>query len=255
MDNAAFGASPDHLGLAGYYHLFFFGLLLPWGAVRTARRLNARPLPPLPRYFVTVMLQHLFFIIVSAALLYIETGGMLAGRSLLGWPPRPLQSWVCGTVVLVALVALMRPFWRRSVMKRTRLAYLFMPRTAAEKGMWALVSLIAGVGEELTYRGVMTVFLMRLTGSFWLAALIAAAVFGLSHFPQGWRSVAIIFGIAMVMHGLVFFTGTLLVAMAVHFLYDLIAGLTYSYFGDKLGYPLEGSAPAESDRQAETAAA
>lgn len=255
MDNTALGATAGHLGWAGYCQLLFFGLLLPWGAVRTARQLNTRPLPPLPRYLRMVTVQHLFFIIASAALLFIETDGSFAWRSLLGGPQQPLLSWLGGAVVLVVLIVLMRPLWRRSVMKRTRLAYLFMPRTAAEKGRWALVSLLAGVGEELTYRGVMPVFLIRLTGSFWAGMLIAATVFSISHFPQGWRSVAIIFGIALVMQGLVFFTGTLLVAMAVHFIYDLTAGLTYSYFGDKLGYPLEAIAPTASDHPAEPTAA
>jgi hypothetical protein len=31
--------------------------------------------------------------------------------------------------------------------------------------------------------------------------------------------------------------------MAMHFLYDVTAGMMYGYFGNKLGYPTEGIPP------------
>jgi membrane protease YdiL (CAAX protease family) len=82
--------------------------------------------------------------------------------------------------------------------------------------------------------------LAGLTGSLWAAALIASAVFGFSHLVQGWKSAGIVTGVALALHGLVVASGTLLIAIGAHFLYDLIAGLAFGRLGHELGYPIEG---------------
>ena len=74
-----------------------------------------------------------------------------------------------------------------------------------------------------------------------LAVLLAATVFAVSHWVQGRMSMLIIFGFALVFHGLVLSTGVLYVAIAVHVLYDCTAGLTYGWLGKKHGYPLDHS--------------
>ena len=48
---------------------------------------------------------------------------------------------------------------------------------------------------------------------------------------------------AVAFHGLVALTGTLYVAMAVHFLYDVIAGLTYGRLAREYGLPNEPPMP------------
>jgi membrane protease YdiL (CAAX protease family) len=73
-----------------------------------------------------------------------------------------------------------------------------------------------------------------------VGALVAAAVFGFSHLVQGWKSAGIVTGVALLLQGLVAVSGSLLLPVAVHFLYDLIAGLAYGRLGHQLGYPIEG---------------
>jgi membrane protease YdiL (CAAX protease family) len=141
---------------------------------------------------------------------------------------------------LGVIVSVMIPQWKQNVLTRERKVYLFMPRGATEKSLWVLISLVAGIGEEIIYRGVTWTLFTRLTGSIWLAAVIASIVFAFSHYMQGWKSMLAIFGFALLFHLIVWLTGSLFPAMAVHFLYDLTAGMTYSYFGVKLGYPVEG---------------
>jgi membrane protease YdiL (CAAX protease family) len=95
---------------------------------------------------------------------------------------------------------------------------------------------LAGLSEEITWRGVQTALLSSLTRSLWLAAIICAISFGLGHFIQGWRSSAIIVFFALGFQGLVWLSGSLYVAMAVHVAYDITAGLSYARLGREFGY-------------------
>jgi membrane protease YdiL (CAAX protease family) len=152
--------------------------------------------------------------------------------------PEP-RMFVLGAAVFVALVVLMRPMWRQRIDARSRKIWLFMPRTRQERVLWVFCSLAAGISEEVTYRGVMFGLLWRLTGSPLAAALIAAAVFAVSHYLQGWKSMAIILGIALSFQALAWLSGSLYVGMAVHALYDVVAGLYCGAYGEKAGYPIE----------------
>jgi len=226
----------SHIGLAGIYHLVFFGLLLPWGAIKSARRLKTRPYPPRRKYFFSVILQQVFFILLSLFVAQMEWVELFT---------RPKNSWsyLVAAVILAILVAVMIPRWRKAVERRERRVYLFMARDNRERGLWVLISLLAGIGEELTYRGVMFILLWRVTGSGIAAALIAAVVFGISHYIQGWASAFLIAGFALIFHGLYYISGSLLAPILLHFIYDVIAGFMYGYFGNKLGYPSEGIPP------------
>jgi membrane protease YdiL (CAAX protease family) len=222
-----------HIGLLGAYHLLFFGVFIPYAAIKSSRVIGTKPLPPKVKFLTTQILTLLFFLVLSA---------LVGRKEWIALFPRvmPEPSFILvGAVVLVALVTLMRPMWRKRVEQRARKVWLFMPRTPTERALWIGCSIAAGISEEVTYRGVMFGLLWRLTDSPWGAALIAALVFSVSHFLQGWKSMSIIFGMALIFQLLAWFTGALYVGMAVHALYDVAAGLSYGWFGEKLGYPLE----------------
>ena len=225
------------MGVAAYYHLAFFGAFIPYLAFKSGRRLAARPLPPKVKYFSSQLIILAIFFVVSA---------FVARREWIDVFPREIpeaRMFVLGAAVLVAFVVLMRPMWRKRIEERSRKAWLFMPRTRVERFLWAGCSIAAGVSEELTYRGVMFVVLWRVSGSPLAAALIGAAVFAFSHFLQGWKSMTIIFGMALVFQLIAWVSGSLYVGMAVHALYDVVAGFTYGAYGEKLGYPIEPMAP------------
>ncbi len=221
-------------GFAGWFHLVFFGLLIPWAAWRTRTQFATQPLPPRRRHFVAVLCQLLLFLVISLAVAYAEHVELLTLPGG-GWLP-----WVAASGLLLAGIVLMAPLWRRSVERRERKLHLFMPRTPAERGLWVAVAIAAGVCEEVTYRGVMFAVLGGLTGSALAAALLASLIFGLSHIVQGWKSAAIIAVIALLLHGLVALSGTLLLAIAIHGIYDIVAGLAYGRIGEELGYPVDG---------------
>lgn len=218
------------IGLAGIYHLVFFGLLMPWSAIKSARRLKTNPYPPRRKYFWLIIGQQLFFLLLSLVVAKWEWLDVFA---------RPKNLWSVGlaALLLVALIVVMMPRWRAEVEKRERRVYLFMSGEGTDKILWVVISLLAGIGEELTYRGVMFLLLWRVTGSALAAALIAAVIFGVSHFVQGWKSAVLIGGFALVFHGLYWISGSLLAPMLVHFIYDVTAGMMYNKFGRELGYP------------------
>ena len=221
------------VGLLGVYHLGLFGVLIPYLAIKSARALSARPLPPKVKFLRSQIVVLILFFVFSA---------FVARREWIDVFPRAVpgaRTVALGAALLVALVMLMRPMWRKRVEERSRNVWLFMPRTRHERFLWIGCSVAAGVSEETTYRGVMFALLWRLTGSAVAAALIAAAVFSISHVLQGAKSMAIIFGFALAFQGLSWLSGSLYVAMAVHALYDVTAGLSYGAYGEKLGYPIE----------------
>ncbi len=105
-----------------------------------------------------------------------------------------------------------------------------MPRTSNELGIWAVISLSAGFVEEIVYRGVLFGILDYWLNNWWAAAILCAVAFALGHAIQGMKSSSIIFVMSVIFQGLVYFTGTLYVAMVVHAVYDFIAGAAYLYF-------------------------
>ncbi len=226
----------SHIGLAGVYHLVFFGLLLPWGAIKSARRFKNQPYPPRRKYFFTVILQQVFFILLSLFVALMEWVELFTS-------PKNLWSFLVTAAILASLIAVMIPRWRKAVEKRERRVYLFMARDKRERGVWLLISLLAGIGEEITYRGVMFILLWRITGSGIAAALIAAVIFGVSHYIQGWTSVLLIAGFGLIFQWLYYISGSLLAPILLHFLYDVVAGFMYGHFANKFGYPAEGVPP------------
>jgi membrane protease YdiL (CAAX protease family) len=223
-----------HVGIAGYCHLALFGVLIPLLVVKSSRKLSERDYQPRQKQFIAVILQLLFFAVFSIWVAQIEYINLWAKPK--GWPKALLVS----AAVLIAMTAFMAPRWRRNVEKRDWKLYYFMPRTPREKVLWAVVSLFAGFSEEIVYRGVMFSLLWILLDSPLAAALIVAVVFSFSHFLQGWTSMLVIFVIALGFQAIYYLTGSLFPGMAVHFLYDLTAGMMYGYWGEKLGYPIEG---------------
>jgi len=223
-------------GPAGLLHILIFGVLIPALVVRSRHGLTASPVRPRRRHFAAVLLQLMIFLGISIWVAWAEQ------IPLTPRPAFPGRAVGFAAFLLGAGVMLMAPRWRRNVEQRDPKAYYFMPRTAGERGLWVLVSLAAAVAEEVTFRGVLFALLVMLTGSPWIAAALAAAAFGVSHMIQGAQSAVIISVIALALHGLVAVGGSLYLAIAVHFLYDLIAGLSYGRLGERHGYPIEGVA-------------
>jgi membrane protease YdiL (CAAX protease family) len=69
---------------------------------------------------------------------------------------------------------------------------VLLPIGALEVSAWIMVSVIAGIVEELVFRGYLQRQLAALSGRISIAVLGQAAVFGLMHAYQGWKAVSVI---------------------------------------------------------------
>jgi len=222
----------------GLGHLVFFGVCIPWAAWRSKVRLAASAMPSFRAHALQTILNLMVFGAFSLFVAYMEDITLL--------PPEmpPWRACVAGAVILILMIAIMRPRWRRAVEKRSRIVQFFMPSNASERMRWVAIALLAGITEEITWRGVQFVLIFRLTHNALLAAILSAASFSISHVMQGWRGVLAVVPFALSFQLLAWLAGSLYVAMAVHFLYDLAAGLSYGKFGRELGYQPAPATPA-----------
>jgi membrane protease YdiL (CAAX protease family) len=218
------------LNLAGWCHLGYFGVFLPVLVVFNRKKVLGRgeALPDRLRHFQRTAFELLMFATMSFLVARVQRISLFP-RSL----PSP-GAVAAGVAMYAAAVAFMWPRWRRAVERGVRVVHLFMPANAVERAWWVAVSVLAGVGEEITWRGVQAALVGVLTGNFWIAALLCSISFGLSHMVQGWRSAAVIVVFALGFHTLVWLAGSLYVAMAVHVAYDITAGITYGRLGKRL---------------------
>ena len=97
-----------------------------------------------------------------------------------------------------------------------------LPRNGAETGLCALLSINAGVGEELFFRLLLPLLIATLTGDPRLGFLAAGAIFGLAHVYQGWVGIVATTIIGLVLTAIYLWVGQLWIAMAVHAAFDLV---------------------------------
>lgn len=122
------------------------------------------------------------------------------------------------------LIALLLPLILRRRVKPVMLGDVapLMPRNAAETWWTALLSVNAGVGEELYFRLLLPLLLVSLTGNALLAFILAALLFGAAHFYQGVVGILATTAAGAVLTALYLWTGNLWMAVAAHALLDLL---------------------------------
>jgi uncharacterized protein len=134
----------------------------------------------------------------------------------------------------VATLALAGMWWQRHFLMqqpegvdlaRTALKDLrwIMPQDRMQRGLWVVVSIHAGVCEELFFRG----FLFAILNWYlplWVAAPASIVLFGFGHLYQGVKGVIGTAIIGAVMLALYAFTGSLWVSILLHGVYDFMGG-------------------------------
>jgi membrane protease YdiL (CAAX protease family) len=229
---------------AGITFLLVTGVLYPALALLSHRRLSTgvEQLPPRTPLFVqTILIQ-----LVSGALAVLAADAQEVPLVRAHTPG--VRGVLAGLAVLAVALGTLRWRWHhRSAEPRRRLLAI-VPQRPSEYALWLLVCVAAAVCEEIVYRGVMPALLGGLTGSAWVAVATSAVVFALSHLVQGWRSAGVVLVFALAFHWLVWLTGGLYVAMAVHFAYDLAAGILLGTWGRPEEEPALGRVPAEGGR-------
>lgn len=98
-----------------------------------------------------------------------------------------------------------------------------LPLSRTERSWFAGVSVGAGISEELVFRGFLLYYIagnLPGIGIAWRIAL-AAIIFGLCHFYQGWQGMLGTAILGAVLGGLYVATGSLLLPIILHALIDL----------------------------------
>ncbi|HUO12984.1 MAG TPA: CPBP family intramembrane glutamic endopeptidase [Caulobacteraceae bacterium] len=97
-----------------------------------------------------------------------------------------------------------------------------LPRNARETLLTGLLSINAGVTEELFFRLLLPLLVTLVTGDARLGFVAAGVIFGLAHIYQGWVGVVATSVIGGALSAIYLWSGQLWVAMAVHAGFDLI---------------------------------
>lgn len=106
-----------------------------------------------------------------------------------------------------------------------RLRFL-LPASRLERRWWILLSVSAGIGEEVLYRGFLLHFMLEestsgLQPGLLTAVVLSALAFGLAHLYQGWRGMLASTAMGLVFAVLAIGTGSLFLPMALHVVIDL----------------------------------
>jgi membrane protease YdiL (CAAX protease family) len=94
-----------------------------------------------------------------------------------------------------------------------------------------LVTIRAGVAEEVFMRGYLLERLTTISGSNWIAIALSLLPFALLHYPgQGWAGVLVSFNAGAVLTAFYFWKRDLKANILAHFLIDFIANVVPAWF-------------------------
>ena len=216
-------------GLPSLLFLLYLLILLPWAALRSYQHFRkvtsgTATLPPRPTIWINTLASQLVMLVFAWLV------AILIGYPLFQVPGFGVREVAAGLAAL-GLYFLLRKISQmsRSDEERRRLiVFAIAPRTREEWLLWSATVIAASIAEEAAYRGIGLAVLSYALGNAYVAAAICSLAFALAHGPQGPRSMLVIFFMAIVMHVLVWITGTLVIAMIVHAIYDFVAGYLIS---------------------------
>ncbi len=197
-------------------------VLVPTLAVGQLPVADEREVRRIPAYAASAVT--IGFLAALCWLVGTRSGGA-AALGLVGIPARTLVLWsllLAGAAIGIEL--LFRQLGIAMGWSESPWLKLLLPRTTRERWAFAALSLVAGFGEELVYRGYAILVLAGLVGTTG-AAMLTSVVFGVLHSYQG--SVGVVR--SAVLGGILAWgflaTGSLWPSVAAHALIDVVGGI------------------------------
>jgi membrane protease YdiL (CAAX protease family) len=167
-----------------------------------------------------------------ALFLYVRKGVRLTGfslRELVGGQWTSARSVVVDlslAIGLWVLWTLIQLIWdRASGPSHAASIQTLLPQGGVEQVLWIAVSVSAGVCEEIAFRGYFERQFAALTHSRWIALVVQAALFGISHGYQGIEACAKIALFGLLFGALALWVGSLRPGMAAHAWGDIASGI------------------------------
>ena len=132
-------------------------------------------------------------------------------------------------------VAIAIPFWgvweltawlvHRAVERVPAATAGYQPPTGfAEVSLWILLSISAGICEEIVFRGYLQRQFQAASGSIVAAVILQGAIFGLAHTYQGWKQVIVIAVLGILYGALVAWRRNLRASILAHAWSDIFEG-------------------------------
>lgn len=210
-------------------------IAMPALAVAQVPLTAERRIERLPAYWSSIAT--LWILGTISWLVGTRTDGLAAiGVTLLA--PAPFTAWTLGlTAAGLGVIVVFRQIAIALRLRESPLLRDLIPRTADERGVFAILSVAAGVGEEVAYRGYAIPVLIPVVGSVG-ALLLTSVVFGVLHVYQGALGILRTTAMGATLAGGFLLSGSLLPGMIAHTLIDLLAGI---FMADKLLLPLTGT--------------
>ena len=211
------------LGLWGSVYTILLVGLMPALAVAQLPAVEGETLPRVPVYVSS-----------GVVILMLGVGGLILGTGNFGLEAMGLgsASWAdvaTGTLVLslAALLLVYLFFFLRKAagLRENPLLIQLLPETPRERTVFFLLSLAAGFGEELAYRGFLIPALTLVFGGEWGAAFVSSAVFGVLHAYQGWLGIVRTATLGLLLAASFLISGSLWPAIFAHAILDMVAGL------------------------------
>ncbi len=218
------------LGFWASFYTAFLLELLPALALAQLPLLDEEG--PLPRVPVYVSSAGVILLIGWLALMagYAELGLEAMGLGPAGWGL--VLGWSVGLTLSALLLLWGFLAIRKAVgIRETYLLVELLPKSFKEKIIFGFLSLAAGLGEELAYRGFLVPTLTLLLGWSWGAALLSSTLFGLLHAYQGWLGIVRTAALGFVLAASFIMTGVLWPAILAHAILDVMAGV---FLGESL---------------------
>jgi membrane protease YdiL (CAAX protease family) len=179
-------------------------------------------------------------VLLKYALLILSEWGMAywawAGVHWRGGHLRDLtgERWTNGRSIAID-VAIAIPFWivweltawlmNHAVERIPAATARYQPPTGpAEITLWILLSISAGIGEEIVFRGYMQKQFQAATGSMIAAVILQGAIFGMAHTYQGWKRVIVIAALGILYGALAVWRRNLRANVLAHAWSDIFEG-------------------------------
>jgi membrane protease YdiL (CAAX protease family) len=208
------------------------GVLIPWrGAVRVRRLLRLPQITPMDR--LTIYARTIAFQWVLTAIVVWRCLARGLSADDLGFVVhKPVTTALVTGAMLIYFGILQYIGIRRMAAKGAsfaphlrRVSAMLMPRSAIESLGFIALAVTASLCEEFLYRAFAFAAILRSTSSFFLAVLGSSVLFALAHVYQGKRGILTTFILGLIMAASRIWPGSIIPAIFLHLLVDLMAGL------------------------------
>lgn len=169
------------------------------------------------------------FVIVGLAALSLLVGFRTPGYAAMGLGAIDATTLAVGSAVATAagLAVMVGARLLAGYMgwSETELVRLVMPATGRERGAFVVVSAVAGLGEEIAYRGFLLALVSQTFADPLTAVLLTSIAFGLLHAYQGVVGMIRTGLIGVAFAGMVVALGSVWPVVVGHVMINLVAGL------------------------------